>query len=114
LPEQTFVPHSAALVNDANEGIAHIVMPNSKDSQQICDSIVGLAEHVAEETGIAPHTPFLPSRGVALKSRRNEVPGTQRRSLACSISQARRLGGIRSYWLRPPLMHLLQPKFATL
>src|SRR5262249_11987366 len=35
LPEQTFVPHAAALVNDAPDGIAHIVMPNSKESQQI-------------------------------------------------------------------------------
>jgi hypothetical protein len=58
LPEQTFVPHSAALVDDANEGIAHIVMPTSKESQQIRNSIAGLAEHVAEEMGIALHAYF--------------------------------------------------------
>jgi cellulose biosynthesis protein BcsQ len=58
LPEQTFVPHAAALVNDANEGIAHIVMPNSRESQQIRNAIAGLAEHVAEEIGIAPHGYF--------------------------------------------------------
>ncbi len=58
LPEQTFVPHAAALVNDANEGIAHIVMPNSKESQQVRDAIAALAEHVAEEMGIAPHAYF--------------------------------------------------------
>jgi hypothetical protein len=58
LPEQTFVPHAAALVNDANEGIAHIVMPNSKESQQIRNAIAALAEHVAEEVGIAAHAYF--------------------------------------------------------
>jgi cellulose biosynthesis protein BcsQ len=56
LPEQTFVPHAAALVNDAPDGIAHIVMPSSKESQQIRTAIAELAEHVAEQMGIAPHT----------------------------------------------------------
>jgi cellulose biosynthesis protein BcsQ len=58
LPEQTFVPHAAALVNDAPEGIAHIVMPNSKESQHIRTAIAELAERVAVEMGIAPHTYF--------------------------------------------------------
>jgi hypothetical protein len=58
LPEQTFVPHSAALVNDANEGIAHIVMPHSKESRPIRNAAARPAEHVAEEIGIAPHAYF--------------------------------------------------------
>jgi chromosome partitioning protein len=53
LPEQTFVPHAAALVNDAPDGIAHIVMPNSKDCQQIRIAIAELAEHVAHKMRIS-------------------------------------------------------------
>jgi hypothetical protein len=58
LPEQTFVPHAAALVNDANEGIAHIVMPNGRESQQIRNVVAGLAEHLGEDRGITPHAYF--------------------------------------------------------
>jgi cellulose biosynthesis protein BcsQ len=52
LPETTFVPHSAALVNDAAEGIAYIAMPNRQDRQQIRVAIAALAEHVAGQMGI--------------------------------------------------------------
>src|SRR5258708_15729124 len=52
LPERTFVPHSAALVNDAAEGIAYIVMPDRQDRQQIRGAIGALAEHVAGQMGI--------------------------------------------------------------
>ncbi len=53
LPEKTFVPHAAALVNDAPDGIAHIVMPNSNECQQIRTAIAELAEHVADQMGIS-------------------------------------------------------------
>ena len=58
LPEHTFVPHASALVNDASEGIAHMVMPNSKESQQIRTAIAELAERVAVEMAIAPYAYF--------------------------------------------------------
>jgi cellulose biosynthesis protein BcsQ len=58
LPEKTFVPHAAALVNDAPDGIAHIVMPNSKECQQIRSAIAELAEHVAGQMGISQHDYF--------------------------------------------------------
>src|SRR5262249_50214001 len=58
LPERTCVPRSAALVNHANEGIAHIVMPNGKESQQIRNATPAAAEHVAEEMGIDPPAYF--------------------------------------------------------
>jgi len=54
LTEKTFVPHSAALVNDAADGIAYIAMPNRQDRQQIRSAIADLAEHVANQMGI-PH-----------------------------------------------------------
>jgi cellulose biosynthesis protein BcsQ len=52
LPESTFVPHAAALVNDAAEGIAYIAMPNRQDRLQIRMAIAELAEHVAGQMGI--------------------------------------------------------------
>ena len=48
LPQKTFVPHAAALVNDAADGIAYIAMPNSQDRTAIAE----LAEHVADRMGI--------------------------------------------------------------
>jgi len=53
LPEKTFVPHAAALVNDAADGIAYVAMPNSQDCQQIRTAIAELAEYVAEKMGIS-------------------------------------------------------------
>ncbi len=52
LPESTFIQHNAALVNDAAEGIAHLVMPHNQDAQRIRMSIAALAEHVAGQMGI--------------------------------------------------------------
>jgi chromosome partitioning protein len=52
LPESTFVPHTAALVNDAADGIAHLVMPFNQDSQRVRLSIAALAERVAGQMGI--------------------------------------------------------------
>jgi chromosome partitioning protein len=52
LPESTFLPHAAALVNDAPDGIAHIVMPNGQSCQQIRLAIAELAEYVAGRMGI--------------------------------------------------------------
>jgi cellulose biosynthesis protein BcsQ len=52
LPEETFVPHAAALVNDAPDGIAHIVMPPNRECQRIRTAIAELAEHVAGQMGI--------------------------------------------------------------
>jgi hypothetical protein len=57
LPEKTFVPYAAALVNDAPDGIAHLVMPSSREGQQIRTAIAELAEHVAGEMGI-PHPAY--------------------------------------------------------
>jgi chromosome partitioning protein len=59
LPEKTFVPHAAALVNDAPEGIAHLVMPNGRECQQIRTAIAELAEHVADRMGISRTAHFL-------------------------------------------------------
>ena len=59
LPEETFVPHAAALVNDAADGIAHIAMPNGRECQQIRTAIAELAEHVASQMGILRATHFL-------------------------------------------------------
>ncbi|HKD26271.1 MAG TPA: ParA family protein [Xanthobacteraceae bacterium] len=59
LPEKTFFPHAAALVNDAPDGIAHLVMPNSRECQQIRNAIAQLAEHVAGRMGISRAAHFL-------------------------------------------------------
>jgi chromosome partitioning protein len=53
LPEKTFVPHAAAIVNDAPDGIAHVVMAHNKECQQIRAAIAELAEHVAGQMGIS-------------------------------------------------------------
>ena len=53
LPEKTFLPHAAALVNDAADGIAYIAMPNDGDREQIRTAIADLAEHVAGQMGIS-------------------------------------------------------------
>jgi chromosome partitioning protein len=53
LPEKTFLPHAAALVNDAADGIAYIAMPNGGDREQIRTAIADLAEHVAGRMGIS-------------------------------------------------------------
>ncbi len=52
LPDSTFIPRAAALVNDADEGIAYIAMPNNEKAQQIRTAIARLAEYVAERMGI--------------------------------------------------------------
>jgi chromosome partitioning protein len=52
LPESTFVPHTAALVNDAADGIAHLVMPYNQDSQRVRLSVAALADRVAGQMGI--------------------------------------------------------------
>jgi chromosome partitioning protein len=59
LPEKTFVPHAAALVNDAGEGIAYIAMPEKQDRSQIRSAIAGLAEYVAGQMGIPRPADFL-------------------------------------------------------
>ena len=59
LPEKTFVPHSAALVNDAAEGIAYIAMPQKQDRSQIRSAIAELAEYVAGQMGISQPAHFL-------------------------------------------------------
>jgi chromosome partitioning protein len=59
LPEKTFVPHAAALVNDAAEGIAYIAMPEKQDRSQIRSAIANLAEYVAGQMGIPQPAHFL-------------------------------------------------------
>jgi chromosome partitioning protein len=59
LPEKTFVPHAAALVNDAAEGIAYIAMPEKQDRSQIRSAIAHLAEYVAGQMGIPQPADFL-------------------------------------------------------
>jgi cellulose biosynthesis protein BcsQ len=53
LPEKTFLPHAAAVVNDAADGIAYIAMPNSQDCHRVRAAIAELAEHVADQMGIS-------------------------------------------------------------
>jgi cellulose biosynthesis protein BcsQ len=53
LPEKTFVPHAAAVVNDAADGIAYIAMPDNQDHQRVRAAIAELAEHVAGQMGIS-------------------------------------------------------------
>ena len=52
LPERTFLPHAAALVNDAADGIAYLAMPDSQDRQQIRTAIALLAEYVGDQMGL--------------------------------------------------------------
>ena len=52
LPPQTFIPHAAALVNDADEGIAYVAMPNRQDLQPLRDAVAALATYVAGQMGI--------------------------------------------------------------
>jgi chromosome partitioning protein len=55
LPKETFVPHTVQIVNNADDGIAYIVMPAS-DRQQVRVAIQDLAQYVAGSMGI-PHPP---------------------------------------------------------
>ncbi len=52
LEEPTFVPHSAQLVNDADEGIAYIVMPEG-GRQHVREAIQALALEIAARMGLA-------------------------------------------------------------
>lgn len=56
LPTNTFIPHAAQLVNDADQGIAYLVMPNWQDRQQIRDAIKELAIYVAGQMGLQQPT----------------------------------------------------------
>jgi chromosome partitioning protein len=58
LPESTFIPHAAALVNDASEGIAYIAMPNGNGCQEIRRAIAQLSKHIAAKMGISQDTYF--------------------------------------------------------
>jgi len=58
LPERTFLPHAAALINDAADGIAYVAMPDGQGCQQIRTAIALLAEHVADQMGIPRPTYF--------------------------------------------------------
>lgn len=51
LDENSFVPKAAALVNDADEGIAYIVMPDS-GRQNVRSAIQSLAEDIAARMGL--------------------------------------------------------------
>jgi hypothetical protein len=63
LPEPTFVPLSQKLVENADEGIAYIVMPNQGDRQQIREAIESLATHLAARMGIPIPANALPNFG---------------------------------------------------
>jgi cellulose biosynthesis protein BcsQ len=54
LPTNTFIPHTAKLVNDANQGIAYLVMPNWQDRETIRNVIGKLAICVASQMGLQP------------------------------------------------------------
>jgi chromosome partitioning protein len=57
LPTNTFIPHTTKLVNDADQGIAYLVMPNWQDRRAIRDVIKELATCVAGQMGLqAPLT----------------------------------------------------------
>jgi cellulose biosynthesis protein BcsQ len=53
LPERTFLPHAAAVVNDAADGIAYLSMSKSHDRQRVYAAIAELADYVAEQMGIS-------------------------------------------------------------
>jgi hypothetical protein len=53
LPEKTFLPHAAAVVNEAADGIAYLTMSKSHDRQRVYAAIAELADYVAEEMGIS-------------------------------------------------------------
>jgi len=52
LPTSTFIPHSASLVNDADQGIAYIAMPNWQDRQTVRGIIGALATRIAQQIGL--------------------------------------------------------------
>jgi chromosome partitioning protein len=56
LPDDTFIPHAAALVNDADQGIAYLNMPDRQDRQSARDVFERLATCVAQRMGL-PHPP---------------------------------------------------------
>jgi chromosome partitioning protein len=58
LPEQTFFPHAAALVNNAADGIAYIAMPDSQDLRPLRTAITELTRHIAVQMGIPGVTDF--------------------------------------------------------
>jgi chromosome partitioning protein len=58
LDEEKFVRHSAALVNDASDGIAHIVMPNNQDGREARRAIAELSGYVAAKIGISRDSYF--------------------------------------------------------
>jgi hypothetical protein len=57
LPTSMFIPHSAPLVNDAEQGIAYIAMPNWQDRQTIRGIIGALATRIAQQIGL-PQPPI--------------------------------------------------------
>jgi cellulose biosynthesis protein BcsQ len=54
LPDTTFVPQTAALVRDADEGVALLVMGNSPIETRAKQAIAHLATHVAAQVGVPP------------------------------------------------------------
>jgi len=54
LADAEFVRQSTALVNNADEGIAYLVVGNAKRQQDAKDAIARLAEYVAQQCGLPP------------------------------------------------------------
>jgi chromosome partitioning protein len=52
LPQRTFIPHTTQLVNDADQGIAYLAMPNWQDRQKVREAIKELAICVAGQMGL--------------------------------------------------------------
>jgi chromosome partitioning protein len=68
LPEYTFLPRAAAMVNNADEGIAYLVMPNQASLAPIRNSIGELARFIAGQMGIAqPNPAALPTPSLSTR-----------------------------------------------
>ncbi len=54
LPSRAFVPQTVALVREADEGIAYLVMNNTQQEVQARDAVAALATYVAAQMGLPP------------------------------------------------------------
>ena len=58
LEEDKFIPYSAKIVRNADDGIAYLAMPQWQDRLDIRSAIASAAEYVAEQMGVPHPTTF--------------------------------------------------------
>ena len=63
LPSDTFVPQTVALVREADEGIAYLVMNNTQQEVQARNAVAALATYVAGQMGLPPKQAFAVTGG---------------------------------------------------